>query len=153
MGKTGTKKRNAFFVEIIIVILFFSLSVVVSLELFVQGYMKSVLSEQKNRALIRAQSVAELAQGYDPSGDEPFSADLEGDSAFFGEKGYCLYYDEEWNAAEEKNAAFELTVRFEEENTGPGRMITVQIDATRFSNGEAADELVSLKTGYYLPQR
>ena len=54
---------------------------------------------------------------------------------------------------EEKNAAFELTVRFEEENTGPGRMITVQIDATRFSNGEAADELVSLKTGYYLPQR
>ena len=144
MGKTGTKKRNAFFVEIIIVILFFSLSVVVSLELFVQGYMKSVLSEQKNRALIRAQSVAELAQGYDPSGDEPFSAGLEGDSAF---------YDEEWNAAEETNAAFELTVRFEEENTGPGRMITVQIDATRFSNGEAADELVSLKTGYYLPQR
>ena len=95
MGKMRTKKRNAFFVEIIIVILFFSLSVVVSLELFVQGHMKSLLSEQKNMALIRAQSAAELVQGYDPSGYEPLSERLEGSSGFSSEKGCCLYYDGE----------------------------------------------------------
>ncbi|MGI6260525.1 MAG: hypothetical protein ACOYJR_01650 [Acutalibacteraceae bacterium] len=148
-----TKKRNAFFVEIIIVILFFSLSVVVSLELFVQGHMKSLLSEQKNMALIRAQSAAELVQGYDPSGDEPLSERLEGSSGFSSEKGCCLYYDGEWNAAEQKNAVFELTARFGEEATGAGRMVTVQISVTEFSNGEAADGLISLETGYYLPQQ
>ena len=65
--RTKTNKRNAFFVEIIIIILFFSLSVVISLELFVQGHLKSELSEQKNMALIRAQSAAERLEGWDPA--------------------------------------------------------------------------------------
>ena len=147
------KKQNAFFVEIILVILFFSLSVILSLELFLQAHIKSVLSEQKNMALIRAQSAAELTLGYDPSGSRTLPELLQGSTELPGGKGCCLYYDSEWNAAEEQNAAFELTARFEEENTGAGRMVTVQISVTGFADGKADRGLVSFETGYYLPQQ
>ena len=137
--------------EIIIVILFFSLSVVVSLELFVQGHLKSVLSEQKNIALIRAQSAAELVEGYDPSGKEQLSAVLKGSSELFGLAGGSLYYDSDWNCAEEVNAAFALTVSFTEEKTGAGRMVTAEIRVTKLAD-KTADPLASLETGYYLAQ-
>ncbi len=150
--RTKTNKRNAFFVEIIIIILFFSLSVVISLELFVQGHLKSELSEQKNMALIRAQSAAERLEGWDPATVQDFSALLSGSKALADQKGCSIFYDSQWNPSEDSAAVFELTARFREEETGAGRMVTMQICVIKLANETAEDPLASFETGYYLAQ-
>lgn len=151
LEKTSTKKRNAFFIEIIIVILFFSISVVVALEMFVQAHAKSVLSEQKNMALIRAQSAAELLEGFDPAGGD-YAGALEGSVPLAAGSGCVVYYDGGWALSQERDAAYELTALFGGEETGAGRMVTVQVSVRRLENGKDAGGLVSFETGYYLRQ-
>ena len=90
-------KVNPFFVEIILVILFFAISVAVTLQLFVAAHGKAQQSTELNAAVMKAQTVAENLEGV-KSQDQlllilPSSTKTDGKS---GETVYTVSYDKDW---------------------------------------------------------
>lgn len=129
------------------VILFFSLTVLLAVQLFTQAQVKSLRSERENHAMLRAQSAVEQLEGFRPDGTEALSAVLSG----CGDGGQ-IYYDKEWNVTTEADAAYQMAVSFLPEETGAGQMVTLDVTVTYLRDGHAPEELVALRSGYYLPR-
>ena len=113
----GISRVNSFLVEIIMVILFFSLSAVITLQVFVATQKRENQSEQISMAVILTQQVTEQ---YRAAGQNcPWF------SAASNENGKkVLWYDENWNkAGEPSDTGFKLYFSVQNEPLASGTMV------------------------------
>ena len=102
MAVKGINRVNSFLVEIIIVILFFSLSAAVTLQVFVTTHKKGEQSTNLNMAVVLTQQMTEQ---YRANGEKcswcvsPESRE--------GATVYTVEYDEDWNPVS-RNGSFKL---------------------------------------------
>ena len=136
-------RMNTFFVEIIFVILFFSISVTVTLGLFSGAYQASVLSGEKNAAAIQAQTVAE---NWKRSGNwTEFEETIKLSEG--SENGYELLYDENWNPTSSP-AVYRIKLETREESAEAGNIAYLSVLVSKDS-GEA---LFVLETARYISE-
>ena len=133
-------KTNAFFIEIILVILFFALSMGVVIQVFMAAHSRSVLSGDISAALVKAQDTAEQFRALaDP--EQPLSF-LESTS----DKA-TLTFDSSWQEADGEKAAFTLQADAAEEKTGAGILLSCVITVTR-ADGVTLSRLIASR---YVP--
>ena len=100
-------KSTLFLMEQIIVIAVFALCAAVCVNIFVESYLMTVGSRQKNDAIIIAENYAECYKAV--SGDLNAAASIIGASLSNG--ALKTYYNDEWNVCAEDDAAFLVTLR------------------------------------------
>lgn len=117
----GGKRRpiNLFFAEIIIALLFFSISGAVIIKVFATADMKSRQSARLERVIILAQS---LAEAYSESGDLNKAAELALGLAVDGSDGEVTLPIE--------NGSIYVTARESREFTGAGELSTLSVTFT-----------------------
>ncbi len=111
MDRTG--KTRAFLTEFIIVILFFSVSAVITMELFVTAHNKSNLSTEKTNAGIEAQLLMETIKS-------EVSSDITGEKSIF--------YDENWNVSDYSNSKYTMYYKVNEQELASGALYYISID-------------------------
>lgn len=145
MNRLG--KTRVFLTEFIIVILFFSIAAVTTLQLFLAAHAKSIESSDRNFAVIKLQTIAEEAKN---SGEYV-------DSFFSAANGWTLgvrYYDADWKVCGETEAVYSMTVNCEHEQQEAGELVTIELTAERLGEAEGQEEeLGSLTIENYLPDR
>ena len=145
--KTVVKKRrpiNLFFTELIIALLFFSISGAVILNVFVTADKRSRSNAEKENAMICAQSIAET---YSETGnaDEALKTVFSQPPEFDGSSGvYTIRLDSYCRPAADGKII--LTAGEERDKTASGELSDLTIS---FSNGE--EELFSLVCSAYIP--
>lgn len=127
-------RAQSFFLELAMVILFFSLAAAVVVRFFAAGNELSNRSRDVNGAVLAAQSMAES---------------LAAESAPSGETEWSVYYDADWNPSETP-AAFRLDVSALSEETGAGVLYRYEIAVT--AEGET-EPLFTLDTARYRPEK
>lgn len=108
-------KVRAFLTEFVLVILFFSLSAVIALQLFLKANDKSELSRNMTMAYIIAEQTAEKFK----TQTEETIEDMQNGTAY--------WYDKEWNACDEDEARFSLSVSMSVESTASGELIHASV--------------------------
>ena len=132
-------KTNTLLMELIIVILFFSLSAVITLQLFVTAHEQSTLSHDKTMALLKAQNVVEEIQA-DESDTLSGFIELEEDR-------YIICYNEDWEPSGE-TGSYELSVQVGRKPSEYGTMMELDVRVHKDDK-----ELCGLQTSRYLPAK
>ena len=148
--KSGTNHINSFFLEMILVILFFSVSVTVTAQLFVSAAAKAGQSRDLSAALLQAQNLAEQVRGISSPDELPAMLSVSPRLAGNGSaKLYRLEYDKDWHPTE-KNPNFTVEVSLNKTGSGSGTLVEADIEVLRNQSGGAA-RLVSLHPAKYFP--
>lgn len=114
MEKTKHSKAGLLLIELMIAILFFSLTAAMILQIFVKSHTLS----QKSEALFQAQNkVSSIAEVMESGGEyektlPKYFPELISDSGH----SFCGYYDEEWQGTEEEQAVYGLMVSWEDKD-------------------------------------
>ncbi|MCR5784142.1 MAG: hypothetical protein K6G40_00675 [Eubacterium sp.] len=132
-------KSNLFLIELMIAVFFFALAAAVCIQMFAMGHSINMENEQKEHAIMHSISLAETFEATD--GELVAMAEI-----LSGEKkedeSIALYFDENWQSAEEEEAAYEVVlVKSEDEDFSYASIVT-----TECSSG---DEIYSLDTQIY----
>ena len=109
-------KVRAFLTEFVLVILFFSLSAVIALQLFLKANDKSEQSRNLTMAYMVAEQTAEAIK----SGDADESLE-----ELLNRKG--CWYDKDWVACDEAEAEFVLSLKVVTETTTAGELVDVVV--------------------------
>lgn len=138
----GIGKTRAFLTEFIIVILFFSLSAVITLQLFLAADGKSTLSTEQTNAYLKLQMIAEEVRGNGRYIDSFFSSAN-------GWNNGMRYYNEEFMLCGQEEAAYVLTAQVtrQEEAAGSTAYITLNMSAT-----DKQEKLGTLDVCVYEPE-
>ena len=145
---------NTFFIEIIIVILFFFVSITVILQLFAAAHNKSLLNTASNVAMVKIQRVTENIK-------KECTADLEGEflKSFFIEARESdavtayQYFTSDWERSGEAST-YKLVLKLEARKTPAGTIIYSEIDVYEISNKNEPDKLIcDLDSQNYLPEQ
>ncbi len=150
-----SEKKNLILLELIVVLFFFSLSAMVTIQLFVASYEKSVQNESKTSALTLSQDLIEQVL-YSPQDAENLFLDADGWDQEGTPSGICCtrWFDKHMNPAPagEKEAVYEMRVRLEDESSTKAGVLTrasVRVTLHR-KNGEDA-VILELDGGKYVP--
>jgi type II secretory pathway pseudopilin PulG len=109
----------SFLIEALIVTLFFSLSAVILLQVFVAAKLQAQNNTDRNGALLAAQTALETAIAGEPVNT-------------------TCWYDSDWQPAGEAEAAFAVTVTAEAEEQAAGRTLyRLEAAVVRTEDGEA----------------
>lgn len=139
-------KANPFFVEIIFVILFFAVSVAVTLQLFAAAHGKAQQSKELNAAVMKAQTVAESLSGVTNS--EQLSLLLPGSVKTNGENGevrYTLSYDKDWNATTQP-ASYQMQILLKKAQEKNGTNLQAEITVGKITEKDAAQKNIYFLT-------
>ena len=109
-------KVRAFLTEFVLVILFFSLSAVIALQLFLKANDKSEQSRNLTMAYMVAEQTAEAIK----SGDADESLE-----ELLNRKG--CWYDKDWVTCDEAEAEFVLSLKVVTETTAAGELVDVVV--------------------------
>ncbi|MBR6637986.1 MAG: type II secretion system protein [Lachnospiraceae bacterium] len=109
-------KVRAFLTEFVLVILFFSLSAVIALQLFLKANDKSEQSRNLTMAYMVAEQTAEAIK----SGDADESLE-----ELLNRKG--CWYDKDWVACDEAEAEFVMSLKVVTETTAAGELVDVVV--------------------------
>lgn len=123
-------KVRAFLTEFVLVILFFSLSAVIALQLFLKANDKSELSKNMTMAYIVAEQTAEAIKS------EEGEVSLE---EMLNRRG--CWYDKEWKACDETEAKFVLSLSVVSEKTVAGELIDIVVIVSEKAEGTTFCEL------------
>jgi len=147
--KRSPMQINSFFVEIIIVILFFAISVSVTLQLFVTANSRAQQSSDLSVAVIKAENIAEQIKSL-PSADALPKA-LESAKQTGSGDGllYTIGYDKQWNPVE-TNPRYVVDVTMKRTKSNGGTMVVADISIHRLNNSVSKD-LYTLSSAKYLP--
>ncbi len=141
--KAALRPANLFFVELLIVLLFFSLSAAIILRVFAAADYKQTLGELTEKSILYAQSVAEC---YSVTADMSATVDLVfGTSADITDGAAVLTLDDGFNASADGKVTLTLS-EISREVTAAGCFTRLSIE---FSLGE--DELYALICSAYAP--
>jgi len=130
MKRTPAKRSSLFLLELIIAILFFSLTSAVCVQLFVRAHLISRQTQEQNMALekvsgftevfLAGDSIADLpGVTSDPSAEtssapENTAASSDTDtSTFTQDSEYLIYYDADWQICEPDKASYRIQIRIE----------------------------------------
>lgn len=138
-------KTSLFLMELIIAILFFSLSAAVCVQLFVKSHIISQASVNENHAVMWAENFAETFSGC--QGD--YDTTLEALSTFGNihnnaDKSCSLYFDKDWNVIEEV-PYYVATLTYREEDS----MHIADIEIVQFDKSEQTALIYSLLVKKY----
>ncbi len=107
MNKHSRSKSGLFLMELIIVILFFSISAAICMRIFSTAKIKSDFSRDISNASVKAQNCAEAYKAYDANFKKIASV-TEGN---INKNKLIVYYDLNWEATNSKdNAKYVLTL-------------------------------------------
>lgn len=134
-----SSKSGLFLIELIILILFFSVASAICVRLFVTAQMTAVHSTDLSRATLLSQSAAELfkiSNNEEADFVKLLSAEEE-DGAFVS------YYDADWNTlpAKQENAMYCMKITL----SSGAPVITAQIEVTRLETSEQIFSLAAKK--------
>jgi type II secretory pathway pseudopilin PulG len=144
-------KVNPFFVEIILVILFFSVSVAVTLQLFVAAHGKAQQSTELNAAVMKAQTVAESLEGV---GSTEQLLRILPDSTKVSEKNdetlYRITYDKDWNETAQA-PCYQVEVSLKQAPQTGGANLQAEIVVDKLSEkGKNSKKIYSLSAQRYV---
>lgn len=130
-------KSNTFLFEIIIVILFFSLCVAITLQLFSNSYLKSQLNKNTSIAILKTQTQAEIFKSI----KNPYEIKSKFESLEKTETGFLckILFDKNWEKTNE-SPRFIITMKI----TGSEKeksIISADISAIE-QNGDIKNELI-----------
>lgn len=145
MKRTPAKRSSLFLLELIIAILFFSLTSAVCVQLFARAHTISRQTQELNTALEKVSGCTEIFL----AGDD-FSA-VFGDTVSCiqnpdGSAVYTLYYDDSWQFCADTDAAYELQIRV----TPAGRLLHGSFTASRLKSDRPGEDslIYSTETDY-----
>ena len=105
-----TRRSSLFLLELMIAILFFSLSAAVCVRFFVKSHTLETQSMDLNHAVTAATSAAEILR----SAEDPYNRLLKlFPSGDLGEDTFQIYYDFDWNPCTASKAAYRLILKTE----------------------------------------
>lgn len=142
MSRRESSKSGLFLMELIILILFFSIAGAICVRLFVSAHTRAADSANLNKAVLAAQSAVEAYKGSGQPGEtfqELLGAKADADGV------YQVYYDEAWQAAETEAPAFVMVIRISEES-GVG-----QADVSIVQQGRLENPIYTLTAKKLLP--
>lgn len=149
--KFSTDRINSFFLEMILVIFFFSISVTITTQLFVSAAARADQSKGLSEAVFQAQSLAEQVRGLSSADELPGMLRT---AVSMGESGgadrYRLTYDKTWNRTE-KDPAYVIDVSLVKTASTGGTLVTADIEVSRYQSGKET-RLVILNPAKYLPK-
>ncbi len=134
--KTQSKAR-LFLIELVIIILFFAFAGAVCASIFVEAHLTSERSADISAAAIKAQLAAECVKET-KGGVKELQALLGGQP---GESGFIVYYDGDWNAADQDEMRYCLRVDMTQKEG------LLYADISVFKGDET---LYAIQTGEYL---
>ncbi|HEX3038225.1 MAG TPA: hypothetical protein VHO94_04440 [Oscillospiraceae bacterium] len=142
-------KVNPFFVEIILVILFFAVSVAVTLQLFVAAHGKAQQSTELNAAVMKAQTVAESLAG--ATNSDQLLLLLPG-STKADEKGgksvYTVSYDKNWNETAQ-SPSYVVEVSLQQANGTTGTNLQAEIVVNKVLKNSGSKKIYELSAEHY----
>jgi type II secretory pathway pseudopilin PulG len=147
--KRNPTQINSFFIEIILVILFFSISVAVTLQLFVTAKNRAQQSSELNVAVIKAENIAEQVKELTAEDVLPqalVSADPHGTK---DSTRYRLGYDKQWNPTK-SNPRYVMDVTLEKTKSVSGTIVIADIAVSR-KNQNDTKGIYQLSAAKYLP--
>lgn len=149
--KFSTDRINSFFLEMILVIFFFAISVTVTTQLFVSAAARANQSRDLSEAVFQAQNLAEQVRGITAADELPAmlrtAVHTNGGS---GADLYRLEYDKQWNRTG-KDPSYTINVTLKKTGSDAGILVEADIEVFRNQSGRAT-KLVSLNPARYLPQ-
>lgn len=140
---------NSFFIEMIIVIVFFTISVSVTLHLFVAANSRAQQSRDLNVAVIKAENIAEQVKALASPEALPPSLEAAAKSSLSGGVRYRIGYDKQWNVTKD-DPYYTADVILEKTKSKSGTMVTADIAINRIKTG-AKKDIYQLSTAKYLP--
>ena len=131
--KNSVRHVNSFFVEIIMVIFFFSISCAILIQVFAKAFEQIIESEKINSAMLKGQAINEL---FSSSGDIEYTL-----TTLFGSQAVpktddnliILSFDKDWNLTDE-NTFYTLMITFETKDTSAGELSVATIEIINKSN-------------------
>lgn len=133
-------KVRAFLTEFVLVILFFSLSAVIALQLFLKANDKSEQSRNLTMAYMVAEQTAEAIKSAD--------ADTSPEEVITG-RG--CWYDEDWTSCDESEAEFVLSLKAFTEKTATGELMDIIVIVEAVNATEEDAPLCELPVTIYRP--
>lgn len=145
-------KTRAFLTEFIIVILFFSLAVVVTLQLFLAAHNQSKFSKDTTIAYIKLQNIAEEIKVYSNNIEEFLT---KGNGWVRGEnvevESYVRFYNKDWIVSDEKDATYIMTANLLYEEKDAGKLLQVDlIMEENLSDSKTEEPLCSILVKSYI---
>lgn len=148
--KRGSNQINSFFVEIIIVILFFAISAAVTLQLFVAANNRAQQSSDLSVAVIKAQNIAEQIKGLSSSDELPEALKAAKHTSSGGTEQFQIDYDKQWNQIQSA-PHYEIDVTLTKNTAESGVLVNADILVLRCkASGE--NKIFTLSSAKYLPK-
>ena len=147
--KRDVSRVSGFFFEIILVICFFAVSAVVTLQLFAVAGSRARQSSDLSVAVIRAQDLAEKIQSF--SSWEEFPQALKGARHTRSGKTehFQMDYDEQWNQTQ-SSPCYRIDMALTQSAAESGTMVDADISVFRCKQG-VENQIFTLSTAKYLP--
>ena len=131
-------KANSFLLEMILMILFFSVSAAVILQLFASAHNIQKQSSSKNEALLYAQTLA-----------EEFKTSESNLLTSTSEQTQERYLDENWQESEKDRAVYTAQIKISSQSTAAGKLFFAAISV--FSADAEKQLLCQIPATVYLP--
>ncbi len=144
--KNSPSRANSFLIEMILVMLFFSISVAITLGLFVEAHANSVESKEKSHAMMLAQTTIEQVKaGYS---DLSF---IDGGNVVKDDNGTScvVMYDDDWEVSSSAHYTMEVLVKSDFGMSG--NMRSVDVVVTKKKGDSETEQVYSLSSSQYLP--
>ena len=142
---------NSFFIEIILVILFFSISVAVTLQLFVAANSRAQQSSDLSVAVIKAENIAEQVKSLTTVDALPMTLATAKPSGSGNALQYTIGYDKEWHETK-TDPCYVIDVTMNKAKSDSGTMVIADISINRLHNS-STESLYRLNSAKYLPNR
>ncbi len=149
--KRKSYQLNSFFIEIILVILFFAISAGVTLQLFVSADKRARQSSELSAAVVQAENFAEQLKGLSsPGGIGDILKNAKKTGISGGREHYRISFDKSWEETKEI-PSYIMDVAVLQTPTEAGVTVNAEISVCRENpNGEVV--LYNLNTAKYLPK-
>ena len=147
--KRSPNRINSFFIEIVIVICFFSISAVVILQVFVAAGSRAQQSRDLGVAVIKAQDIAERIKGLSSPEELPELFQDEEIASPDGGDHFKIDYDGQWSRT---RGAPRYTVEVALKKSAAESGVLVDAEISVFRRGPGGEKKIfALSTAKYLP--
>lgn len=143
--KTSVRHVNSFFIEIILVVFFFSIACAILIQVYAKAFEQNLEAEKINSATLKGQSISEV---FSSSGDVKKTL-----TTVFGDKKYTstlddtfkLNFDKDWNLST-NNIYYCVIIKTTTNSTSSGKLSIANIEILNKS-----EPLFSITSSSYLP--
>ena len=145
-----TEKRNPALVELILVILFFALSAVILVQVFVKAYMLSQRSRAETLGMVLAEDLLEQWKEIPEQPEQLFSSESGWQEQEAGGevRTFLAGRGENMEPADSGQAAFEVRTELWAEEREAGELYHIKVQVADLRDGKT---LVELETARYVP--